>query len=381
MKILHTADWHLGRYLHGLSLLDDQAYLLTQLVALARDEAVDLVIIAGDVYDRAQPPAEAVALLDEVLAQLVMAAGIPVVVIAGNHDSAERIGFVGRICRERGLLLRGTLDDLSPLRLRDAHGEVEIWPVPYVEPVFARALAAADADPVRIDDHAAALALVLARVRTQMSSAARSVLVAHAFVAGASESESERALAVGGSGAVGADLFAGFDYVALGHLHRPQSAGAPQLRYAGSLLKYSFAEAAQEKSVSIVDLPADGVPRVRTVALTPRHDLRIVRGRFADLLQHPDPRGARDDYLCIELDDAEPVLDPMARLRTVYPNLLELRFASLGSGEGAARVAGDHRRQRPEDLFAAFYRDVFATELGDPARAVFADALRKVEAP
>ena len=376
MKILHTADWHLGRYLHGVSLLADQAHVLAQLVALARAEAVDAVVVAGDVYDRAQPAADAVALLDEVLAQLVVDAGIPVVLVAGNHDSAERIAFAGRICRERGLILRGTLDELSPFVLADAHGELAIWPLPYVEPLFARALPGGEA----VDDHASALAHVLARLRSQPCSARWSLLVGHAFVAGGSESESERPLSVGGSGAVGADLFAGFDYVALGHLHRPQQVGAPNIRYAGSLLKYSFAEAGHAKSVSLVEFDAAGLASVRELTLKPRHDLRIIRGRFADLLNHPDPDAPRDDYLCAELTDREPVLEAMARLRAVYPNLLELRFSALDATGSGAAASGDHRRQRPEDLFAAFYREVRGEEIGDAQRRVFADALATVQA-
>ena len=376
MKILHSADWHLGRTLHGASLLEDQRHVLAQFVALARAEAVDAVVVAGDLYDRSVPPADAVALLDEVLAQLVAEAGIPTIVIAGNHDSAERIGFGSRIFREQGLHLRGTLDDLSPVRLSDAHGEVAFFPLPYIEPVFARALPGGEG----VSDHASATAHVLALLRAQQRPGERHVLVGHAFVAGGSESESERPLSVGGSGAVAADVYAGFDYVALGHLHRPQTLGAGRIHYPGSLLKYSFNEAAHDKSVSLVEIGADGVPAIRRVALKPRRDVRIVSGTLAELLSAPDPTRSRDDYLCAHLTDAGPVLDPMARLREVYPNMMELQFVRPAAGTAGARAAGDALRRQPDELFRAFHRDMLGEELGADALGIFNDSVRAVGA-
>ena len=366
-RILHTGDWHLGRYLHGASLLADQAHVLGQLVALAISEAVDVVVIAGDVYDRSVPPAEAVKLLDDVLAQLVIDAGMEVILIAGNHDSAERIGFGGRILGKQRLHLRGTLIDLSPIVLADAHGEIAFHPLPYVEPVFARALPGGEA----VSDHQSAMTHALSLMQPNVMPGRRNVLIGHAFVAGGSESESERPLSVGGSGQVSADSFAGFDYVALGHLHRPQRVGADHIRYAGSLLKYSFNEVDHVKGVTLVDIGADRIPTVRNIPLAPRRDLRIIRGTLAQLLHQPDPVLRRDDYLCAHLTDSDPVLDPMARLREVYPNLLELQFTHVTEGNAAARAAGDHRRREPDDLFRAFYRDMLGEEIGEPALAVF----------
>ncbi|MCX7160470.1 MAG: exonuclease SbcCD subunit D [Proteobacteria bacterium] len=230
MKILHSADWHLGRYLHGASLLEDQRLILEQFVDLARSEQVDVVVIAGDIYDRAIPPSEAVALLDSVLTRLVVDAGIPTIVIAGNHDSAERIGFGGRIFAQRGLTLRGTLNNLSPVVLSDAHGEVAFHPLPYVEPLFARHLPGGE----DVTDHQSAMTHLMSLLKAQRVPGQRNVLVGHAFVTGGSESDSERPLSVGGSGRVGADSFDGFDFVALGHLHRPQSIGSDRIQYSGS---------------------------------------------------------------------------------------------------------------------------------------------------
>ena len=374
MKILHTGDWHLGRYLHGVSLLEDQAHVLAQLVDLARSEKVDAVIIAGDVYDRSVPPADAVAVLDDVLSRLVVGAGIPVILIAGNHDSPERIGFGGRIFGKQGLSLRGTLEDLSPVLLADAHGTLAIHPLPYVEPVFARALPGGEA----VSDQQSAMTHVMSILRAQRQPGQRNVVVGHAFVAGGAESESERPLSVGGSGAVAADTFEGFDFVALGHLHRPQSIGSDRIHYPGSLLKYSFNEVDHAKSVSLIDIGADGTPVIRRVPLTPRRDVRIITGTLADLLNKPDPQLDRGDYLCAHLTDTEPVLDPMARLREIYPNMLELQFAQVDNVDAASRAAGDHRRRQPDDLFRAFYRDMRGDDIGAPALDAFNESVRSV---
>lgn len=369
MRFLHSADWHLGRYLHGTSLLEDQAAVLDQFVELARTERVDAVVIAGDVYDRSVPPGDAVALLDNVLARLVVDSGIPVILIAGNHDSAQRIGFGGRILEKQRLILRGTLDDLSPVVLTDAHGEIAFHALPYVEPIFARALPGGE----HVTDHQSAMTHVVSLLRAQRLPGQRNILVAHAFVAGGSESDSERPLSVGGSGMVAADTFDGFDFVALGHLHRPQTVGSDRIQYPGSLLKYSFNEVEHIKSVSLVEIGADGKPDIRRICLTPRHDVRIVTGTLADLLGKPDPACSRDDYLCAHLTDADPVLEPMARLREVYPNMMELQFARTNAGTTAALGGGDHRQRQPDDLFKAFYRAMLGEEIGDAALSVFKD--------
>lgn len=376
MRFLHTADWHLGRYFHGASLLDDQAHILDQLVALAVSEKVDAVLIAGDIYDRAVPPADAVSLLDDVLSRLVVGAGIPTVVIAGNHDSAERIGFGGRIFQKQGLTLRGPLGGFSPVVMQDGQGTtVAIHPLPYVEPAFARDLPGAEA----ATDHQSAMTHVVGMLRAQFVPGQRNVLLGHAFVAGGTESESERPLSVGGSGQVVTATFDGFDFVALGHLHRPQSVGADHIQYSGSLLKYSFNEVSHVKSVSLVEVGVDGPPVVRRVALSPRRDVRIIAGTLAELITRPNTQGPRDDYLCALLTDADPVLDPMSRLREVYPNMLELQFAAAKVVvDATARAAGDHRRREPADLFRAFYRDVSGHDIEDPALEVFNATARSV---
>jgi exonuclease SbcD len=374
MKILHSADWHLGRYFHGISLIEDQKHVLDQFVRLAVSEQVDAVVIAGDIYDRSVPPADAVALLDGVLAQLVAEAGIPVVVIAGNHDSAERIGFGGRILEKHHLIVRGGLDDIAPVVFEDVHGEVAIYPLPYVDPIFARALEGGES----VSDHQSAVEHLLSLMQPSMKPGRRHILVGHAFVAGGSESESERPLSVGGSGMVTAATFDAFDFVALGHLHRPQSLGAEKIHYSGSLLKYSFNEADHTKSVSLVEIAADGSASIRRESLVPRRDVRIIKGTLAELLANQGPVASQEDYLCAHLTDTTPVLDPMARLREVYPNILELQFVRQVAGNAAARAAGDHRQRRPEDLFRAFYREMTGENISDAAIGVFSETAEPI---
>ncbi|ROR32694.1 exonuclease SbcCD subunit D [Inmirania thermothiophila] len=377
MRILHTADWHLGRILHGVHLTDDQAHVLEQLVALAREFRPDLVVIAGDVYDRAVPPQEAVALLDEVLTRLCGELRLPVVLTAGNHDSPERLAFGARLLAGQRLHVVGGIGpEPRPLRFEDRHGAVEVWALPFLDPLRVRH--ALDDEAVR--DQPQALAAVLARVRAARDPARRSVLVAHAAVLGCETSESERPLAIGGAETVPASLLAGFDYVALGHLHRPQGVDGAAIRYAGSLLKYSFSEIGHEKSVTLVEMDGAGACRMEAVALAPRRDLRRIEGTLAELERGAagDPR--RDDYVVARLLDPGPVLDAMGRLRRVYPNVLHIERpildAPAGEGLAASAPAG---RLGDEALFAAFFEQVTGAPLDEAGRRLLAEVLEALE--
>lgn len=373
MRLLHTADWHLGRILCGRSLIEDQARVLDEFVRLVGDTKPDAVVIAGDVYDRAVPPADAVRLLDEVLERIVVGHRLPLLLIAGNHDSGERLGFGASLLAARGLHVAGPAGGLAKLRLRDRHGEVDVLGLPYAEPAQLRIHYAVEG----LSDHAEAMRLQLDALHRDPAAAPRRVLVAHAFVIGAEASDSERPLSVGGSGAIGVECFAGFDYVALGHLHRPQSLAGGRVHYAGSLMKYSFAEAAQRKSVSLVELGAPGELSIETIALNPPRDLRIIEGTLAGLLDqgHTDPRA--QDYVHARITDAGALLEPMNRLRTAYPNALSLeRLVLARSGEGVSRV----RRPALDTtaLFADFLREVGGEDLDHARRAAFEAVLRRL---
>ena len=365
MRLIHTADWHLGRLFHNQHLTDDQEHVLVQLIELTAEVKPAAVVIAGDLYDRAVPPTEAVDLLDHVLTELVDRLGVAVIAIAGNHDSAARVGFASSLLSQRGLHAVGKLAQAAaPIVLRDEHGPVRVSALPYADPTEARD-AYADAD---IHDQQAVSAAGVTRALATAEPRERHVLVAHAFVAGGLESESERPLSVGGAQQVSAGTFAGFDYVALGHLHRPQTCGSEAVRYAGSLLKYSFAEHAHDKSVCVVDIGPRGsaageageagraAVAVETVALAPRRDVRRLEGTLAELLEQgpSDPRSG--DYVLASLLDRGALLDPIGQLRAVYPNTLSIE-RPLYEGVGV----GERRRPRPGsvgdlELFGTFFR-------------------------
>ena len=420
MRFLHSADWHLGRVYHGVSLLEDQAHVLQQFVRIAADTRPDAILLAGDIYDRSVPPAEAVRLLDLVLSELILELKIPVVMIAGNHDGPDRLAFGSGLLQRAGLVVRGPVEmDAAPLVLRDAHGEVEIHALPYAEPALVRSASGDDT----IADHHAALAAQTAAVRAAQVPGRRTVVVAHAFVQGGAESESERPLSVGGTGAVGVEVFDGFDYVALGHLHRPQAIGtkrggesaagagrgdavevcrsadavdvanatnatnaanaaAPwrsaRIQYSGSLLKYSFAEADHGKSVNLVELDAEGNCTVERIPLVPRRDLRILEGELAALVAAAATDPARDDYVLARLTDHGALLDAMGKLRSAYPNALAIERPTL-TGDGPGRATADHRRTRIQDLFASFHEETTGVALEPAAQAALDRVVDRLE--
>lgn len=359
MRLLHTADWHLGRSLCTRPLVEDQAAILAQITAIARDSRPDVVVVAGDLYDRALPPADAVRLLDETLCALVLGLRLRVVAIAGNHDSPDRIGFAARLLEQGGLVLHGQAAARAPLVVADAHGAVAIHPVAYAEPAAVRAALAVD-----VHDHDAALRAQLAALAREPGR--REVVVAHGFVSGGADSPSERPLSVGTAGQVKADAFAGFAYAALGHLHRPQALAGGRLRYAGAPLAYSFAEAGQVKSVALVEIDAVGAVRHALVPLTPRRQVRVVSGTLAQLLEAP----RSEDYLRAELTDTGALLDPFGRLQERFPNLLEVGRPALALGGAAATAAGGSEALERDtaELFAEFVAQLRDRPL-DPAEA------------
>jgi len=276
MRFVHTADWHLGRILHGVHLTEDQAYVLDELIEIVRDARPDVVIVAGDIYDRAVPPQDAVSLLDDVLSRLVAKVGVPVVLIAGNHDSPERLSFGARLLANSNLHVFGPLlPEYRPVVLEDNYGPVNIYAIPFAEPPVVREKIGGN----DIRDHDSALRQILQHIRAKQPTDRRSILVVHAAVVGGKTSDSERPLSIGGSETVDPAIFEGFDYVALGHLHQPQSSGEDHIQYSGSILKYSFSEASHRKSVTIVEMDATGKCAIERIVLSPRRDVRRIKGK------------------------------------------------------------------------------------------------------
>jgi exonuclease SbcD len=389
MRLIHTADWHLGRLFHTVHLTRDQEHVLEQLVALVAEVRPSAVLVAGDIYDRAVPPTEAVELLDDVLTRIVIGHGVPVIAIAGNHDSAARLGFASALLRERGLHVIGELPRVpAPIVLTDEHGPVHIHPLPFADPAEAR-YAYGDES---IHDQEAVAAAGVARVLAVTPPGERRVAVAHAFVAGAQETpDSERPLSVGGSTQVPAAVFEGFDYVALGHLHRPQRCGSDTVRYAGSLLKYSFSEHDHEKSVSVVEIGAPGSAAgaagaegrarvsIEPVALTPPRDVRRLEGTLAEIVTRGQADPRRDDYVLAALLDKGALLDPIGQLRAAYPNTLAIERPPYDLSEGR-----EDARPRPGtvgdlDLFDAFFSYANGEPMSADQRAQLATVIDGLE--
>ena len=364
MKFLHISDLHLGKRLNECSMLEDQAHILSQLLQIADDERPDGVLIAGDIYDKAAPPAEAVALFDDFLARLA-ARDVSVFVISGNHDSPERIAFGAQLVRRSKVYLSPVYDGhVEPVTLEDAYGAVDVFLLPFLKPMHVRRYFPEE----EIASYTDAIACAVAHM--PIDPTRRNVLVTHQFVTGAVRCESEE-LSVGGSDNVDAAVFAPFDYVALGHIHGPQNVGSAHIRYCGTPLKYSFSEARQQKSVTVVELAEKGALTVRTVPLKPLRDLIELRGRFQEITARECYQAIdANAYVHVTLTDEDDVPEAIGKLRAVYPNLMKLDYdnsRTRGSAEilGAAEV----ERRSPLELFGAFYEQQNNQPLSDAQRA------------
>lgn len=374
MKFLHLADLHLGKRVNGFSMLEDQAHILRQILAILDDEQPDGVLIAGDVYDKSVPSVEAVGLLDGFLTEL-RARGVPVLLISGNHDSPERLAFGGRVMDSCGIHISPVYDGaLAPVTLQDAFGPVHVWLLPFVKPAHVRRWFP-DAD---IESYTDAVAEAVAHM--DIDTAARNVLVTHQFVTGGTRSGSEE-LSVGGTDNVDSGVFAPFDYVALGHLHGAQHIGRETIRYAGSPLKYSFSEARQHKSVTVVTLGEKGNVQVHTAALTPLRELREIRGSYDELTARSfyEHTTYRSDYLHLILTDEQDVFDAMSRLRTIYPYLMTLDYDNARTrAAGGMSVPAETERRTPPELFEALYTRQNHRPMSEVQRAYIAQLMEQI---
>lgn len=349
MKLIHLSDLHLGKRVGEVSMLEDQAYILDRVLDIVDGAGPDALLIAGDVYDKSVPSAEAVTLFDDFLCRLARRK-LPVLVISGNHDSPERLAFGSRLMEGAGVHLSPVYDgNVKPITLTDEHGPVDFWLLPFLKPAHLRRFYPEET----IDSYTDAVGAAIAHMNIDPSR--RNVLLCHQFVTGAATCESEE-LIVGGTDNVDAAVFDGFDYVALGHLHGPQNVGSSRIRYCGTPLKYSFSEASQYKSVTVAELGEKGDLTLHTVPLTPRHDMRVIQGTFAQLAEEGGDAGEREDYLHIILTDEEDVPEALGRLRLVYPNILKLsydntRTRTSQSVDRAQRVA----QKSPLELFEELY--------------------------
>ena len=350
MKFFHLSDLHLGRRIYEFSLIDDQKYILKEILRRTDEERPDAVVIAGDIYDRAVPSAEAVELFDSFLTELA-GRHIPVLAIAGNHDSPERIAFGAGLMAPSGVHLSPVYNGrVEPVTLSDAYGEVRFYLLPFIKPANVRRFYP---DAV-IESYTDALRCAVEHMNTEPST--RNVLVTHQFVTGGVRSESED-ITVGGTDNVDAAVFDGFDYVALGHLHGAQSIGRKTLRYSGTPLKYSFSEKDQIKSITVVKLGAKGNVSVSSLPLTPRRGMREIRGTYIELTLRDSYAGTdTEDYIHAVLTDENDIPNALARLRSIYPNLMKLDYDNLRTRSSAVIAAEErHRTMTGAELFAEFF--------------------------
>lgn len=406
MRILHTSDWHLGRLFHGASLLDEQAAALARLVELVREHRVQLVLVAGDLYDRSVPPSDAVALFGETLHRL-QSAGATVVAISGNHDSSVRVGFAEPLLGQVGVTLRGDLarsGDAVLVPVDDGGLPVRVYPVPFLDPLAVAHLARADAAPLDESGsdgsgsdrsgsdgagagrsrftHHDAMAWAMQRVRADLTGAgpARSIVLAHTFLTGGEPSASERELTLGHVEQVGLSVFDGIDYVALGHLHRRQAFHGGRVVYSGTPLRYSFSEQDNRPSVELVELAADGTRRTERIELGVGRGMCTLTGQLDEVLADPQLAAAERSWVRVVLTDRQLPLQAMRRLQSRFPHAVELTHqpdGQLAEPQGAGSTARV-RRADPLELSAAFLAEHRGIDLDDDERQLLAESVAAV---
>ncbi|UVS77038.1 exonuclease SbcCD subunit D [Actinokineospora sp. UTMC 2448] len=376
MRLLHTSDWHVGRTFHGRDLLAEQESVLGGLADLVVDERVDAVVVSGDLYDRAVPSAEAVAVCGRVLRRIADA-GARIVITPGNHDSAPRLGAFAAFTPAGGLHLLTSMTDLHrPVVMADRHGPVALYGIPYLEPDPARAVFG---DP-ELKGHSGVLGEAMRRIRVDLADqpeGTRSVVLAHAFVVGGEACDSERTIAVGGVPHVPGKLFDGVDYAALGHLHGPQTL-AEHLRYSGSPLAYSFSEARHRKSVWLVELDQGGLAGVERRELPVPRPLATLRGELAELLDDPAHDAVVDHFLSVELTDPARPLDAMRRLQKRFPHAVHMEWRPVGRIEAPRKYSEAVRGRDDEAVSCCFVEAVRGTEATPSERALLRSALAEV---
>lgn len=353
MRFLHTADLHIGKRVNEFSMLEDQEYILRQILKTADKEQVEAVLIAGDVYDKQVPSAEAVRLFDWFLTQL-NSRKLPAFVIGGNHDSVERLSFGAQIMEESGVYLTQSYDGkVVPVRLEDEYGPVNLWMLPFLKPAMVKRFFP-EQDIVTYQD---ALETVIGNM--ELNREERNLLIAHQFVTGAVTGGSEDSVEVfvGGVENVDASVFADFDYVALGHIHRAQSAGGERIRYSGTPLKYSFSEIRHEKSVTIAELKEKGSLTVHQEPLKPLHDMREIRGSYEELVLRENYQGTDlEDYLHVILTDENDIPDVIGRLRSIYPNIMKLDYDNQRTRRNQELMKEEAAvEQSPMELLGQFF--------------------------
>lgn len=373
MKIMHLSDLHIGKKVNEYSMLQDQIYILKEILRIIDDEKVETVIIAGDVYDRSLPPNEALELFDEFLYQL-SGRNVNVFVISGNHDSPERISYCGRMMTENKIFLSPVYDgNVKPITLNDDYGEVNFYLLPFIRPADIRRYFPDE----NIENYTDAVKVAIDNMNVDFNE--RNILVTHQFVTGAELSESEDII-VGGTDNVSGEVFDGFDYVALGHIHREQTVGKDNIRYCGTPLKYSFSEAKNIKSVTILDFNDKGNIEYSKIPLTPFRDMREIRGTYYELtLKSSYESTNTEDYLHITLTDEEDIPDAIGKLRSIYPNIMKLDYDNLRTrGSGTVDAIENIESKSPFELFADLFKQQNNQDMSEEQEEIMRNLIDKI---
>lgn len=375
MKFMHLADLHLGKKVNEFSMLEDQKYVLEQVLRMTDEERIDGILIAGDIYDKQIPSIEAIRLFDDFLTKLA-GRKVPVWLIGGNHDSIERVSFGARLMSGSGIYMAteydGTVDVVT---VEDEYGAIDIWMLPFLKPAHIRAVWGEEAEDIRT--YQDAVSFVMGKIVRNEDR--RSILLAHQFVAGGSVCDSEEH-AVGGLDQVHSACFDGFDYVALGHLHGAQHVGRDTVRYAGTLLKYSFSEVSHKKSVAIVELREKGNVEISTRPVSPLHEMREVRGSYAEVTSRTNYENTdTKDYVHITLTDEEDVFDAVGKLRVIYPNLMKLDYDNARTRQNRdVMMSGKEEEKDPLTLAEELFVLQNNKPMSDEQRKYMQEWIRKV---
>ncbi|SCJ97535.1 Nuclease sbcCD subunit D [uncultured Clostridium sp.] len=381
MKIIHTGDWHIGKIVNEFSMIEDQKFYLDRLIELLEEEKPDVFIIAGDIYDRSVPPAEAVELLDNVLSKIILELNIPVLAISGNHDSPERLSFGSKLLKDKGLYIEGMFNkEIKKVTIEDEFGNVNFYLLPYVDPAKVRLVY--KIDHIRTYDDA--MKFLIGELEKDINRDERNVLITHGYVTFNIEdnenkgdlelSDSERPLSIGGTDLIDGKNFDLFNYVALGHLHGPQKVGGNRIRYSGSLLKYSISECRQKKSIPVIELNIDGDVEVELREIPVLRDMRVIEGPLDTLIDRDTHSGDNlNDYVFVNLTDEGEVIDAISKLRAVFPNVMGLKMlnATVRDSDSRTSASGNFREKPMTELFSDFYLSIKGKSMDDERVEVF----------
>lgn len=372
MKIIHTADWHLGRVLHNESLLEDQSHVLEQILAYIDEHQVDALLVAGDIYDRSIPPSEAITLLNSFINRLAKLK-VPIIMITGNHDGAERLSFASKQLQDSGVHILGDLSQINaPVVLEKSDVKVNVYGIPYADPESVRDVFDAD-----VKDFDAAHTYLVDQVKASYNVKENNLLMSHCFVDGAETSESEKTLSIGGSDRVSFEPMLDFDYVALGHLHSPQKKGADHIRYSGSILKYSFSEHKQKKGITLLEFDKSGLVHQQHLPLKPQKEVRVLEGLLDEIIAQGKTDPHKEDYVMVRLTDKTALLDPLGKLRAVYPNILHIEKTMLSQAIGKTPNREALKRGE-EHMIQDFFKQVTGSDMTAEQSVVIENTLKSI---